>query len=502
MSLERLGAVWAGLPGCSVVVLRHLQKTGGSSVVKIFEDLQRDLQWSVAGYWSPCWVQRREHVAQGRLRWLRGLRRVAELSNGSEALARHLLLDSPPWASRLLLHVHHPDSTQCGGMPALLREVDRLRPVAPSLSCNVVVAMLVREPWSFFVSWWYYAGARRCGECSFARYLELNPNAQSHMAVGGKAREYSDELIARHRSRDRRLRSDLRQALRGIDLLGPTESLDQFVYMLCERAGIRTCPRPGVTNARNAAAARGVLSDVSRHGPLEAAPNASSEAQRRAVESAGWLDTWLHAEASRSLEDALAAGGPAAAAARRQRLDEWRALPADRSSGCLQVSDVSPAEATAATGRMAAAAARTMATFAESASPSQRNVLRTAMGISAPLPSGKSSKKAYDAAAAASSRGDATFAARELQYLFSVGGGGARESNGIRRTFKHEDTSRCLSLREDARQAKQLVPPVLRSVLLDPSGGSVEQPSEQPDIVAMCSTKVRIAGVRRGCHID
>ena len=98
--------------------------------------------------------------------------------------------------------------------------------------------------------------------------------------------------------------------------------------------------------------------------------------------------------------------------------------------------------------------------------------------------------------------GSGTALGPRIGGIASVGGGGARESNGIRRTFKHEDTSRCLSLREDARQAKQLVPSVLRSVLLDPSGGSVEQPSEQPDIVAMCSTKVRIAGVRRGCHID
>jgi hypothetical protein len=81
--LERLAAVWSGLPSCSVVVLRHLQKTGGSSVVKLFEDLQHDLQWSVWGYWTPCWQDRASHVAQGRLRWLRGLRRVAEQANRS-----------------------------------------------------------------------------------------------------------------------------------------------------------------------------------------------------------------------------------------------------------------------------------------------------------------------------------------------------------------------------------------------------------------------------------
>ena len=105
--LERLTAIWSGLPTCSVVVLRHLQKTAGSSIVKLFEDLQRDLQWSVSGYWTPCWRHRSVHVAQGRLRWLRGLRKLAQLTNGSAdpRSRQSLLLDTPPWRLRMLLHV-------------------------------------------------------------------------------------------------------------------------------------------------------------------------------------------------------------------------------------------------------------------------------------------------------------------------------------------------------------------------------------------------------------
>ena len=41
---------------------------------RLAKDLQRDLQWSVSGYWTPCWRGRAVHVAQGRLRWVRGLR--------------------------------------------------------------------------------------------------------------------------------------------------------------------------------------------------------------------------------------------------------------------------------------------------------------------------------------------------------------------------------------------------------------------------------------------
>ena len=159
-AFHRLATLWSGLPTCSVVVFRHLQKTGGTSIVKVFEDFQRDLQWSVEGYWSPCWQGRGTHVAHGRLRLLRGLRMLASAAaeagtsystrgtshqyNGTLALAAMSAshLDAPPWPRRHLLHVHHPDAKDCGGLPALQMEVDRLRPVAHSLACHVVVAML------------------------------------------------------------------------------------------------------------------------------------------------------------------------------------------------------------------------------------------------------------------------------------------------------------------------------------------------------------------------
>ena len=130
--LHRLTSVWSGLPPCSVVIFRHLQKTGGTSVVRLFEDLQRDLQWSVSGYWTPCWRGRSQHLAQGRLRWLRGLRMLAEdaikanghYANSSASFigsSSSRFLDTPPWAARQLFHVHHPDAVECGGLPAAAR---------------------------------------------------------------------------------------------------------------------------------------------------------------------------------------------------------------------------------------------------------------------------------------------------------------------------------------------------------------------------------------------
>ena len=482
-ALHRLTTIWSGLPACSVIVLRHLQKTGGSSVVKLFEDLQQDLQWSVAGYWTPCWRSRATHVAQGRLRWLRGLRRLATLVNGSLDAARQLLLDTPPWSLRMLLHVHHPDSIECGGLPALQRELLRLRPHVAPMPCHTVVAMLVRAPWSFHVSFWYYAGRRRCGECSFLQYLELNPNAQAHMAVGRKAREYSDALRARHAARDGRLRLELAQTLDGIDLLGPTERLDDFVAMLCERAGLRVCPRPGHTNAQRYAGSR-VQAAATRGGANMSgfAPDATSMEHVRAVEHAGWLDAWFHERAHKRMDEAMGAGGAASVAARRRRLEEWRALPEDQSSGCLAFGEVSPADAEMATARVAATAVREKA--------------RTSIAASTESPS-------------------------RLRFTFRIGAGGTPESHGLwQLPWRGHDalsdpgaSGRCMAVRQAAREAgsraAELVPPALRPVLLEEGregGGAAAAPDagdgSRRAVVAMCSTKVRLAGVRRGCHVD
>ena len=517
--LTRLTSLWSGLPQCSVIAFRHLQKTGGTSVVKLFEDLQRDLQFSVAGYWTPCWRGRSVHVAQGRLRWLRGLRKIAELANGSSIAPKDLqLLDTPPWRARMLLHIHHPDSVECGGLEALQRELGRLRPYAPSLSCNIVVCMLVRDPMRFFVSWWYYIGAKRCGDCSFVRYLQLNPNAQSHMVIGGRGRVYTEALLQRHQNRDPALKEQLAASLKGIDLLGPTERLDEFVYVLCEKAGLRTCPRPGQANVRNEAAARGTRRNVerrvegSRQGGLSSAPdaaaaapvsdeddgmilpNASSPSQRKAVESAGWLDRWLYEEAGRSLDNALQVGGPVVAWGRRRRMQKWKALPMDKSSGCLQFGDASREEA--------------------------NSLFEQAVSDYSTL--------GGEDAEARMSKGHPS--ALVTPATFRVGAGGSAESTGLRMTAPWvasgvqrkasknpvaaaaaaAEAARCWAVRSEvARRGSEGIPDVLRPVLLNTTSSSTSRRTRRGrearsfgSFAAMCSTRVRLEGVKRGCHID
>lgn len=183
-------------------------------------------------------------------------------------------------------------------MSALEREIALLRPLAATLPCRVTVAMLVRRPWDFYVSWWYYIGARRCGYCGFAKYVGLNPNAQSHLVVGGAPRRYSAALRARHFARDPLLVSVLRTTLAGVDLLGVTERLDEFVFLLCAEAGLRTCPRPSRQNARNQRGTkvtlRGVVRRAMTHASFDAESSTSSSEPLAAAAAANPGDARHH----------------------------------------------------------------------------------------------------------------------------------------------------------------------------------------------------------------
>ena len=96
-------------------------------------------------------------MAVSRLRWVRGLRLALEHS--LLKAAEPGVIDRGAWRPRAFLHVHHPDATQCGGLQALQREVERLRPLAAPAGCHVVVAMVIRHPWEFYNSWYVYSGA-------------------------------------------------------------------------------------------------------------------------------------------------------------------------------------------------------------------------------------------------------------------------------------------------------------------------------------------------------
>lgn len=572
--MARLLDLWSGLPRCSVVVFRHLQKTGGSSVVRQFLELQHDLQWSVSGYWSPCWQGRGEHVGRSRLRWLRGLTALGRQANTSMGRTSKWpltgALDLPPWPTRHLLHVHHPDAATCGGMATLQKEIATLRPFAPILGCKVTVAMLVREPWPFFVSWYYYIGAKRCSYCGFDEFVRLNVNAQSHLAMGGTPRVYSSMLRARHEARDSTLRRQLATVLAGIDVLGATQHLDDFMLRLCEAAGLRTCPRPGVRNPHHKPTIRYVLREVAKRSIaheglkgrqgldrqstrpgsvqgaarrlatgqstrmaehplvnlvrplaptsaalapaiLRAVPNATvGSSHWLAADSASWLDTWLYEQAlipsyTGIAKDRVGGGGGGSVSRveeRRRQLEQWRALPEDKSSGCLQFEQqtlAAAATAAAAAEKVAAAAAtKRAAAWMTSSEKKIRMALRSSRHKSVPVGAG-GIRETYGLAVLPF---DLT---RNLSALSSAADE-PRKLSGLQSTsgVANVNVYRCAALRHTARRLwindhlPERPPEPFASALL-PTAGGVQRDSNVSRLIALCSTMVRMPAVPRTC---
>ena len=223
-------------------------------------------------------------------------------------------------------------------------------------------------------------------------------------------------------------------------------------------------------------------------------PNASSPSQRKAVESAGWLDRWLYEEAGRSLDNALQVGGPVVAWGRRRRMQQWKALPMDKSSGCLQFGDASREEA--------------------------NSLFEQAVSDYSTL--------GGEDAEARMSKGHPS--ALVTPATFRVGAGGSAESTGLRMTAPWvasgvqrkasknpvaaaaaaAEAARCWAVRSEvARRGSEGIPDVLRPVLLNTTSSSTSRRTRRGrearsfgSIAAMCSTRVRLEGVKRGCHID
>ena len=279
----------------------------------LFENLQRDWQWSVHAYWNPCWKgqARRGDRADAPVRSMREHLAVgAPLGRGRRRAAPPMapVAAGPPHLRQLHL-LHHPDSTFCGGMRGLERELHAARPSLLSRGCRTTVAMMVREPWSFHRSWYVYIGARRCDRCLFPAYVELNPNAQSHLVLGYRPRVYDAELRRRHVQRDPALARELDEQLRAVDLVAPMERIGEFLLLLCDLAGLRECPHVGRHNHHTSFSDRNEFKIIARKHNVtiaEVAPSPSHPAHAAAVANYSWLDDVLYARAIAAFEISVA----------------------------------------------------------------------------------------------------------------------------------------------------------------------------------------------------
>ena len=317
------------------------------------------------------------------------------------------------------------------------------------------------------------------------------------MTMGGSPRIYSDSLQRRHAARDDSLRTQLAESIARVDLLGATDRLHEFMAALCEAAGILVCPRAGVSNARDErgmrslrrealmAAARRRRDHQGKISVAEVVPNASSSEHKRAVADAGWLDSWLYARAHASLDAALTRGGAAATLERKLRLEASASLPADASSGCLKFSSVSAAEVRAATalhGGSGQGAGGKLESVGLRIQPDRVSVREAPDGSSI---DSKHAVEMHHRCAAVRS-----------------------EASGL--VGLAHPTARNRALRAATKQANlglhALSEPLWRALTLtrrspgDYGGANQRGASQSAELAAICSTKVQLAGVPRGCH--
>lgn len=228
--------------------------------------------------------------------------------------------------SLTLLEFHWPDSGlgNWGSPYTFLEMLPWMRPHALP-GCRVVVCTVLRDPVTLYPSLQrhQYDAMREYGRedlrarcrcnltsCDMLGFVRAFPNFQSWRITSG--RWITPPL--EHVGHDAMYAAASRLLAR-VDLVGVTERLDDWVQLLCERAGIRPCAHVGHRNQKS-------VRRSTRHcAPVDAG------ALRVAVREHALADVRLHSLAARRFQRewagsaagaAAAAAGGAAAAAGRQ----------------------------------------------------------------------------------------------------------------------------------------------------------------------------------------
>ena len=217
-----------------IVIFRHIQKTAGTSVRNLFENLRIKKAVERPRVLEPVLEGQAPGVAIERMRLVRSMRE--RLAAGEKSLAPPM---APVWRrgrrTCAQLHLlHHPDSTFCGGMRGLERELHggaAARCAAAARRYDgaraVVLPPLVVR----------LHGARG-DRCLFPAYVELN----SERAVAPRprlppARAATPSCAAATYSATRRSpRPSSTSKLRAVDLVAPMEQ-DRRVFAAALRFG-------------------------------------------------------------------------------------------------------------------------------------------------------------------------------------------------------------------------------------------------------------------------
>ncbi|KAL3915761.1 MAG: hypothetical protein SGPRY_007089 [Prymnesium sp.] len=236
------------LPSCAVVVDRHVQKNGGSTLRQIFLRNAMHDGWAFWGYS----LHRFERVASALAR--------AIVRADLQVDAAHRSAVCSNWTSRRpvrLLVEHHYSRISNADMLSRFGPSSPVQQVAAQCRCRIVLLTRLRQPLSFYISfyrwtvfWRQAANATEFG----ASMMEWAPrNLQSSILLrplDSTWAEYwgvNSEEGLKHRAiydqfdgpGGRAKRTELRQQLKAFDLVGILERFDETLLLLAEMSGLQ-----------------------------------------------------------------------------------------------------------------------------------------------------------------------------------------------------------------------------------------------------------------------
>lgn len=308
---------------CALVAIRHLAKTGGVSVREWMLRLEQQKRGRFFG--PVTWMAHRGRC-DGRTRFLHcchpaDLRPVSECRQVRVTQARSLAVSEladrskdavgmgASWArsstvevteeqrALTLLEFHWPDSAmgRWGEPHTFLQMLPRMRPTGLP-GCRVVVTTVLRDPHTLYLSlqrhqydamreYGRQALRDRCGcnltACDVVGFITAFPNFQSWRLTSIRWLVPPLSFVG-HRA----MYAAASRLLSRLDLVGVTERLDDWLQLVCERAGIRPCGSVGHRNVRH----------LRKSTQSCAAPDPT--AMRVAVRRHARADVWLHADAT------------------------------------------------------------------------------------------------------------------------------------------------------------------------------------------------------------
>ena len=261
---------------CAILVDRHVHKTGGTTMRDIMLENERRGEWLYWGYslgrLTPVFDELRKQAVSGNT------------------------------THRIGLEYHH------GFIPFSPDVVDQLRSLratyhALDIDCRVVLVTRVREPLSFYISYFKWAAAWRQKKepATFGRNFTewAPPNLQSALMLNSMDHMWAEKGIGHKRRReafdgfDAHAWQRLHDLLLHFDIVGTTERFDETLLLTAGMTGLQHLRYHVNSPTRNSKWKRGVAD-------AEVCPDL--DACRRHVERIAPYDVQLYAESTQRLD--------------------------------------------------------------------------------------------------------------------------------------------------------------------------------------------------------